>query len=48
MCVLGGVTTQLNLVQNNDVPVWMAKPYAFDLVNALADTCVKQYSIMAV
>jgi hypothetical protein len=29
-------------------PVWMAKLYAFHLVNALADTCIEQYSVLAV
>ena len=43
-CILGGIPTQLNLVQGNDVTVWKVKLYTFDLVNALADTCIEQYS----
>jgi hypothetical protein len=43
-CILRGVPTKLNLVQGDDVTVWKAKLCAFDPVNALAVTCVEQYS----
>ena len=43
MCILRGVATQLNLVQGDDVAVWMAKLCSIDLVNALADKYVEQY-----
>ena len=46
MCILRGVATQLNLVQGDDVAVWMAKLCSIDLVNALADKYVEQYSIV--